>query len=80
MVPADLAPEDPNRYAGNASSIVTQQNGRRTSMIGVIAIACGLGVCAAAAALLFLRRRRMYSGLENVTVSRQWLIEHQADE
>ncbi|HUR33096.1 MAG TPA: hypothetical protein VM032_04825 [Vicinamibacterales bacterium] len=48
-------------------------------MIGVIAIAsvCGL----AAAAIMFLRRRRVgFSGLDNSSVSRQWLMEHQGDD
>jgi hypothetical protein len=50
------------------------------SMISVLAIASGLFLVCAAAVLLMRRRRIGVSGLENVSVSRQWLIEHQADD
>jgi hypothetical protein len=49
-------------------------------MISVIVIASGLGLLCAAAVLLMRRRRVGFSGLDNVSVSRQWLIEHQADD
>lgn len=49
-------------------------------MASVIAIASGLCLLCAAAFLLMRRRRVGFSGLDNVSVSRQWLIEHQADD
>jgi hypothetical protein len=50
-------------------------------MVSVIAIASGLCLLCAAAVVLLMRRRRIgFSGLDNASVSRQWLIEHQADD
>ena len=49
-------------------------------MVSVIAIA-SLFCIAVAAAIRFVRRRRVgFSGLDNISVSRQWLIEHQTDD
>ena len=49
-------------------------------MVSVIAIA-SLFCIAVAAAIRFLRRRRVgFGGLDNISVSRQWLIEHQTDD
>lgn len=49
-------------------------------MVSVITIA-SLFCLAFAAAVLFVWRRRIgFSGLDNISVSRQWLIQHQADD
>jgi hypothetical protein len=49
-------------------------------MVSVITIA-SLFCLAFAGAVLFLWRRRVgVSGLDNISVSRQWLIQHQADD
>jgi hypothetical protein len=48
-------------------------------MVSLIAIASGFFLLCAAAVVL--RRRRVgFRALDNASVSRQWLIEHQADE
>jgi hypothetical protein len=77
---ADLEPADPNRYAGNAPSASAQPDGGSISMVSVIAIASGLCLFCAAALVLTRRRRVSFSGLDNIRVSRQWLIQHQADD
>ena len=49
-------------------------------MAGVITIA-SLSLLAIAAAIILLRKRRVgFSGLDNVSVSREWLMHHQADD
>jgi hypothetical protein len=49
-------------------------------MFSLIAIA-SLVCLAVGAAVLIIRRRRVgFSGLDNVSVSRQWLMQHQADD
>jgi len=49
-------------------------------MVSIIAIASVLCL-AVAGAFVFMRRRRVgFSRLENATVSRQWLMQHQGDD
>jgi len=49
-------------------------------MFSIIGIASLLCLAIAAAVLLFRRRRVGFTGLDNATVSRQWLMEHQTDD
>jgi hypothetical protein len=49
-------------------------------MVSVIAIASGFLLLCAAAIVLMRRRRVGFSALDNASVSRQWLAEHQADD
>ena len=49
-------------------------------MVSLLVIASGLFLVCAAAVVLMRRRRPGFSGLDNASVSRQWLIEHQADD
>ena len=49
-------------------------------MVSVITIASLFCLALAAAALLVLRRRTGFTGPDNISVSRQWLIQHQADD
>ena len=49
-------------------------------MVSVITIASLLCLVFGAAVLLVRRRRMGFSGLDNVSVSRQWLMQHQADD
>jgi len=49
-------------------------------MVTVITIASVFCLALAAAALLFFRRRMGFNGPDNVSVSRQWLMQHQADD
>jgi hypothetical protein len=49
-------------------------------MVSVITIASLLCLALAAAVLFVWRRRIGFSGLDNISVSRQWLIQHQADD
>ena len=49
-------------------------------MVSVITIA-SLFCLALAAAVLYARRKRMgFNGPDNISVSRQWLMHHQADD
>jgi len=45
-----------------------------------ITIASVLGLASLAAVLRLRRRRVGVNGLDNVSVSRQWLVQHQSDE
>jgi hypothetical protein len=49
-------------------------------MVSVITIASIFCLALAAAALFVLRKRMGFSGAENISVSRQWLMQHQADD
>jgi hypothetical protein len=50
-------------------------------MLSAIAIASFVFCVAFGAAVVLMRRRRVgFSSLENVSVSRQWLIQHQGDD
>jgi hypothetical protein len=49
-------------------------------MVSVVALGSLLCLAIAAAALLFRQRRVGVNGLDNVTVSRQWLAQHRADD
>jgi hypothetical protein len=49
-------------------------------MVSLLVIASGFFLVCAAAVVLMRRRRPGFSGLDNASVSRQWLIEHQADD
>jgi len=51
-------------------------------MVSVITIASLFCLALAAAALLVLRRRTGFgfTGPDNISVSRQWLMQHQADD
>ena len=49
-------------------------------MVSVITIASLFCFALAAAVLFVLRRRMGFSGPDNISVSRQWLIQHQADD
>ena len=49
-------------------------------MVSVIAIAALFCIVLAAAARFVLRRRGGFGGLDNISVSRQWLIRHQTDD
>ena len=49
-------------------------------MVSVITIASLFCLALAAAALLALRKRMGFNGPDNISVSRQWLMEHQADD
>ena len=46
-----------------------------------LASVLGLASLASLAAVVRLRRRRVgFNGLDNVSVSRQWLVQHQSDQ
>jgi len=49
-------------------------------MVSVITITSLLCLALAAAALVIRRRRMGFSGPDNSSVSRQWLMQHQADD
>jgi hypothetical protein len=49
-------------------------------MVSIIAIASILCLAVGGAFLLLRRRRVGFSGLDNATVSRQWLMQHQTDD
>jgi len=49
-------------------------------MVSVITIASLFCLALAAAALFVWRKRMGFSGPDNISVSRQWLIQHQADD
>lgn len=49
-------------------------------MVSVIMISSLFCLALAAAALVVWRRRMGFSGPDSISVSRQWLIHHQADD
>jgi len=49
-------------------------------MVSVITIASLFCIAVAAAALLVWRKRVGFTGLDNISVSRRWLMQHQADD
>jgi hypothetical protein len=49
-------------------------------MVSVITVASLLCLALGVGVLLMRRRRVGFSGLENVSVSRRWLMQHQADD
>ena len=49
-------------------------------MVSVITIASLVCFALAAAALLLWWRRMEFNGVDNISVSRRWLTQHQADD
>jgi len=49
-------------------------------MVSVITIGSLVCFALAAVALLVLWRRMEFNGVDNTSVSRQWLMQHQADD